>query len=53
VRHGDRSLLAQVITLIEGEASVRFDEAQAVLAKLLPHTGRSMRLGITGVPGAG
>jgi LAO/AO transport system kinase len=53
VRRGDRSLLAQAITLIESDASARIDEAQDVLAKLLPHTGRSVRLGITGVPGAG
>jgi len=53
VRGGDRSLLAQAITLIESDASARIDEAQAVLAKLLPHTGRSVRVGITGVPGAG
>jgi LAO/AO transport system kinase len=53
VRRGDRSLLAQAITLIESDAAARIDEAQAVLAHLLPHTGRSVRIGITGVPGAG
>ena len=53
VRRGDRSLLAQAITLIESDAPARIDEAQAVLARLLPHTGRSVRIGITGVPGAG
>ena len=53
VRRGDRSLLAQAITLIESDASARIEAAQAVLAQLLPHTGRSVRIGITGVPGAG
>jgi len=53
VRRGDRALLAQAITLIESDASARIDEAQALLANLLPHTGRSVRIGITGVPGAG
>ena len=53
VRRGDRSMLAQAITLIESDASARIDEAQAVLARLLPETGRSVRIGITGVPGAG
>ncbi len=53
VRGGDRAMLAQAITLIESDASARIDEAQAVLAQLLPHTGRSVRVGITGVPGAG
>jgi len=50
---GDRALLAQTITLIESDAAARIDEAQAVLARLLPHTGRAVRIGITGVPGAG
>jgi LAO/AO transport system kinase len=50
---GDRALLAQAITLIESDAAARIDEAQAVLARLLPHTGRAVRIGITGVPGAG
>ena len=50
---GDRSLLAQTITVVESDAPGRIAEAQAVLALLLPHTGRSVRIGITGVPGAG
>lgn len=50
---GDRSLLAQAITLIESDAPARIEEAQAVLARLLPHAGRAVRIGITGVPGAG
>ena len=53
VLRGDRSLLAQTITLVESDAPARIAEAQGVLARLLPHTGRSVRLGITGVPGAG
>ena len=53
VLRGDRTLLAQAITLIESDASARIDEAQAVLARVLPHAGRSVRVGITGVPGAG
>jgi LAO/AO transport system kinase len=53
VLRGDRSLLAQTITVVESDAPARIAEAQAVLALLLPHTGRSVRIGITGVPGAG
>lgn len=53
VLRGDRSLLAQTITLVESDAPGRMDQAQAVLARLLPHTGRSVRIGVTGVPGAG
>ncbi|MCA9925827.1 MAG: methylmalonyl Co-A mutase-associated GTPase MeaB [Anaerolineales bacterium] len=50
---GDRSILARTITLIESNAPRHFDEAQAVLKLLLPHTGSAIRVGITGVPGAG
>src|SRR5690606_5348663 len=50
---GDRALLARTITPIESNAPAHFDKAQEVLRQLLPHTGNSIRVGITGVPGAG
>lgn len=50
---GDRSALARGITLVESNAAHHFREAQALLQKLLPHSGKSIRIGITGVPGAG
>lgn len=50
---GDRAVLARTITLIESSAPAHFDKAQEVLRQLLPHTGQSIRIGITGVPGAG
>lgn len=50
---GDRAVLARAITLIESNASHHVDQAQEVLKQLLPHTGRAMRVGLTGVPGAG
>ena len=50
---GDRAVLARAITLIESNAAAHFAQSQAVLRRLLPHTGRAIRLGITGVPGAG
>ncbi|MFW5771696.1 MAG: methylmalonyl Co-A mutase-associated GTPase MeaB [Phototrophicaceae bacterium] len=53
VRAGDRSILARAITLIESNAAAHFHTAQAVLKELLPHTGGAMRVGVTGVPGAG
>lgn len=49
----DRSFLARAITLAESNLVNHFSEAQALLQKLLPYTGRSIRIGITGVPGAG
>ena len=49
----DRTRLAQAITLIESNASRHIEKAQEVINKLLPYTGNSVRIGITGVPGAG
>lgn len=48
----DRSSPAQ-ITLIESNSDAHFEKAQELLASLLPHSGKSFRIGITGVPGAG
>lgn len=53
VRSGERSALARAITLVESNAEQHFAEAQALLQKLLPLSGKSIRIGITGVPGAG
>ena len=50
---GDITLLGQAVTLIE--SNLRQDQAiaQQVIEQCLPHAGNSIRLGITGVPGAG
>jgi len=40
-------------TLIESSNHSHFEEGQNLLKKILPHTGNSIRIGITGVPGAG
>jgi GTPase len=53
VLQGDRMILARTITLIESNARKHQETAQEVLKKLLPHTGSAIRIGITGVPGAG
>lgn len=53
VKKGNRMILAKAITLIESNAPKDFDKAQRVLQALLPRTGHSLRIGITGVPGAG
>jgi len=54
---GDRRALAQAITLIESTRADHRERADALLAELLPYTGqkggKSVRLGITGVPGVG
>ena len=49
----DRNILARTITLIESNNPTHHNTAQEVLTKLLPHSGKSLRIGITGVPGAG
>ena len=50
---GDRRALAKTITLFESSLPGHQEAAQAVLERLLPHTGKAVRLGITGVPGVG
>ena len=53
VLRGDRSVLGQAITLIESNAPRHHQPARDLLARLLPHAGHAVRIGITGVPGAG
>lgn len=50
---GDRAILARTITLLESSRPDHQALAQAVLTRLLPHTGGAHRVGLTGVPGAG
>ncbi len=50
---GDRRSLAKAITLVESTLTEDRNEAQSLLEKLLPHSGKSIRIGITGVPGVG
>ncbi|WP_040208198.1 methylmalonyl Co-A mutase-associated GTPase MeaB [Neobacillus jeddahensis] len=53
VLEGNRTLLARAITLIESNAEQHFHKAQQLLQRLQPHSSKSIRIGITGVPGAG
>ncbi len=53
VMSGDRTILSRAITLIESNSPKHFAKAQRVLQRLLPKTGNALRVGITGVPGAG
>ena len=50
---GDRTRLARAITLIESNSHSHFAQAQELLTSILPKTGGAIRIGITGVPGAG
>ncbi|HPI19392.1 MAG TPA: methylmalonyl Co-A mutase-associated GTPase MeaB [Candidatus Kapabacteria bacterium] len=53
VKNGDRVVLAQAITLIESNSLNHFNLGQKVLRSLLPLTGNSIRIAITGSPGVG
>lgn len=50
---GDRRALAQAITLVESTREDHRVTAEALVERLLPATGRSIRIGISGVPGVG
>ena len=53
VLKGDRTILARAITLVESNLLAHMELAQEVIKQLLPHSGQSIRVGITGVPGVG
>jgi LAO/AO transport system kinase len=50
---GDRTALAQAITLVESSRPDHNERARELIEACLPHTGKSVRLGITGIPGVG
>jgi len=53
IREGQRRALARAITLAESTRPDHRREAEALMAELLPAAGRSIRIGISGIPGAG
>jgi LAO/AO transport system kinase len=53
IRNFDRAILGQAITLIESTLPKHNNLAQQIIEKCLPFAGKSIRIGITGVPGAG
>jgi len=53
IRGGDTAALARGITLVESQSPADVDNAEELLQALLPHTGGSLRIGITGAPGVG
>jgi LAO/AO transport system kinase len=50
---GDRRALAKAITLVESTRSDHRQQTAALLETLMPHTGKSIRVGISGAPGVG
>ncbi|WP_175621307.1 methylmalonyl Co-A mutase-associated GTPase MeaB [Chryseobacterium schmidteae] len=53
IRSGNKRLIAKAITLVESTKPEHRSQAEELLKKILPLTGNSIRVGITGVPGAG
>jgi LAO/AO transport system kinase len=51
--NGDRSLLSQAITIIESALPEHQELARKIISRCMPHAGKSVRIGITGVPGVG
>lgn len=53
IRSGDKRLLGKAITLVESKKPEHREKAELLLKTIMPFTGKSLRIGITGVPGAG
>ncbi len=53
VRRCDRSILSRALTLVESNHFEHQSLAEELITRLMPSTGRSIRVGITGVPGVG
>lgn len=53
IKAGDKRLLGKAITLVESKKPEHREQAEQLLKEILPLSGKSVRIGITGVPGAG
>ena len=53
ILRGDVTILGQAVTLVESTLPEHQAVAQEVIERCLPHSGNSIRVGISGVPGAG
>ncbi len=53
ILEGNRAILAQAITLVESNLSTDSELASSLVQEILPFSGNSIRIGITGVPGVG
>lgn len=49
----DRAALGRAITLLESRATAHQEQAHELLSRLMPRTGNAIRVGISGLPGAG
>lgn len=53
ILQGNRVMLSRAVTLVESKLPEHQAMAQQVIEQCLPYAGKSIRVGITGVPGAG
>lgn len=53
LQNADRSVLARSITLVESTRAVDREQANTLLERIMPQTGKALRVGISGVPGVG
>lgn len=53
ILEGNRMILSRAVTLIESVKPEHNELAQQIIMRCLPHAGKAIRIGITGVPGAG
>ncbi len=53
IMSGSRTILSEAITLVESSLPGHSEMAREIIDRCLPHSGNSVRIGITGIPGAG
>ncbi len=53
ILEGDTTVLSRAITLVESTQITHLEKAQQIIERCLPYANRSLRIGITGVPGVG
>lgn len=53
ILNGNRMILSKAITLIESNLAAHQEKAEEIISRCIPHSGKSIRIGITGVPGVG
>jgi len=53
ILEGNRTILSQAITMVESSLPTHAKVAREIVEKCLPYSGKSLRIGITGVPGVG
>lgn len=53
IRNNNVRILGKAISLVESKKAEHREQAEELLKRIMPFTGKSVRVGITGVPGAG